>query len=113
MSDSMLQAFATAAFNQASPVIGTEAVTISGCTVMQAVLAESATGRSFMEAGFDVNQSLTAVIPSATFAAACPLAAKSYLGNSVSVRGLTLRLTDIRVGASFTTLTLTDPGQST
>lgn len=106
---SRLTQFARAGFGQARTVIGGEDLTVSDGTAVSAVLAEVDQSRDYDGKGFDRDQSLTAVVDLAEWAAAYPLADSAYLGKVATARGITWRVGGITSGASFVTLRLTTP----
>jgi hypothetical protein len=99
-------------FTQARAVIGGEALAIGGGTTVSAVFAEVDNGREYEEGGFDKARSLDAVVQISDWSAAYAAAASSYLGKTATARGLTFRVTNIREGAAFVIVRLTEPSKS-
>lgn len=104
---SLLSDFVTAASPRATAVIGTEALTIGGGAVVDSVMSEIASGRQFMDAGFDPETSLSVVCSKAKWLAAGYAGAGiSYVGKLATARGLTFRVQTVKIGAFFVEIAL-------
>jgi hypothetical protein len=110
---SLLTAFAAAASSQAGAIIGTEPITIGTGAAVSAVLGEVTNERDFTDIGHDQDQTLSAVVRVADWAAAgYSMSGAQYVGKVATARSLRFRVVTIHVGQAFVNLSLGDTGKS-
>lgn len=109
---SLLTDFTSAAFSQASEIIGTETVSISGGTALNCVLNQIQDQRDLVDGGFDMSPTMDAVCDMANFIASYPLIASSYLGKIAVARERNWRVTGIESRNPIVVIHLTDTAKA-
>jgi hypothetical protein len=96
---SIVRDFATAMHAQAAPMIGQEAVTIDGFTIL-AVMPQAEVSKDFMGTGRNTIKTLRATFPTAA------LPTFEILKKQATARGETWRVESVSKGSTFVTITM-------
>ena len=107
-----LSDFVTAAADQATAVIGTEALTIEGFAALQIVPNGIKRDREFADLGMDYDGRVDCTVLTSAFTAAITIGAKAAIGKTATLGGETFRVRAIDEGRFFVTITLATPTKS-
>jgi len=100
--------FCKSASSLAAAMLGAETLSIGGGPNIDAVLAETSSGREFSGIGMDNQTTLSAVVRLADWVPSYPLVGTAYVGMRGRARGQLFRVGGVKIGAAFVTIMLED-----